>query len=60
MDFRTETAVDTEELLVHQSSQGQTVECLHAGVVHILRVLDLALLLEGEVLGEVTTLVVTP
>ena len=52
--------MDTEELLVHQSSQGQTVECLHAGVVHILRVLDLALLLEGEVLGEVTTLVVTP
>ena len=50
--------MNTEELLVHQSCQGETVEGLHAGVVHVLRVLDLALLLEGEVLCQVPALVV--
>ena len=39
MYLRTEAAVNTEELLVHQSCQGETVECLHAGVVDILSVL---------------------
>lgn len=37
-----ETAVDTEELFVHDSSQGQRAERLHARIVESLRVLALA------------------
>ncbi|KAI8035088.1 hypothetical protein M5D96_012181 [Drosophila gunungcola] len=51
-------AVHAQELLVHERRQRQAVERVHAGVVHALRVLDLALLLEGEVLGQVPALVV--
>ena len=52
--------MNTEKLLVHKCSQWQTVEGLHARVVHALRVLDFALLLEREVLREVSALVVAP
>ena len=53
-----EAAVHAQELLVHEGGERQAVEGVHARVVHALRVLDLALLLEGEVLGEVAALVV--
>ena len=49
-----------EKLLVHEGGEGKAVERLHARVVHALRVLDLALLLEREVLREVPALVVSP
>lgn len=50
--------MNAQELLIHESSQWQAVERVHARVVHSLRVFDLALLLEREILGQVTTLVV--
>ena len=37
-----ESAVDAEELLVHERGQREAVERVHARVVHALRVLDLA------------------
>ena len=40
MNLGTETSVDAEELLVHQSRQREAVECFHAGVVDSLGVLD--------------------
>jgi len=38
-DFRAQTSVHAEELLVEERSQRQAVERLHAGVVYLLRVL---------------------
>lgn len=58
--FGGEAAVDAEELLVHERRQRQAVEGVHARVVHLLRILDLALLFEGEVFSEMPALVVTP
>ena len=42
VDLWRQAAVDAEELLVHEGSQRQAVEGLHASVVHALGVLDLA------------------
>ena len=58
VDLGGQAPVDAEELFVHESGQGQAVESLHAGVVHGQGVLDNALLLEREVVGEVAALVV--
>jgi hypothetical protein len=55
----TETTVNTQELLVHNSSEGKGAERLHASLVHGLGVFVLALQLEGEVIGQMATLVVT-
>jgi hypothetical protein len=55
----TETTVDTQELLVHNSSEGKSAERLHASLVHSLGVFVLALELEGEVICQMATLVVT-
>lgn len=41
VDLRRKAPVHAEELLVHQGGQRQAVKCLHAGVVNLLRVLDL-------------------
>ncbi|TKW51225.1 hypothetical protein CTA1_2028 [Colletotrichum tanaceti] len=54
-----QTTVDAQELFVHDGSQGQAAEGLHAGLVNGLGVLVLALELEGKVVGQVATLVVT-
>jgi hypothetical protein len=51
--------VNTQELLVHNSSEGKSAERLHASLVHSLRVFVLALELEGEVICQMATLVVT-
>jgi len=59
VQFGTETTVDTQKLLVHNSSKGKSAERLHAGLVHSFRVFVLALELEGEVVGQMATLVVT-
>ena len=50
--------MNTQELAIHQRRQGQTVKCRHARFVHIIAVLDLALLFECEILGEVAALVI--
>lgn len=50
--------MDAQKLLVHDGSQGQTAEGLHAGLVDGLGVLVLALELESKVIGQVAALVV--
>ena len=50
--------MNTQELAIHQGGQGQTVKCGHARLVHYFAVLDLALLFEREVLGQMATLVI--
>lgn len=52
--------MDAEELLIHNSSQGQTAECVDAGVVDSLRVLVLALKLEGKIVRQMTAFMVSP
>ena len=48
-----------QELLVHDSSEGQRTEGVHAGFVDSLGVLVLAFELECEVVCQMATLVVT-
>ena len=52
-------AVYAQKLFVHDRPKGQHAGRLDACVVHTLGVLVLALCLEGEVVGQVTTLVVS-
>lgn len=59
MQLGTETTVNTQELLVHNSSEGKSTERLHASLVHGLGVFMLALQLEGEVISQMATFVVT-
>lgn len=47
-----------EKLLVHDSSQGQRAERVHACVVYSLGVLVLAFELECEVVGQMATFVI--
>lgn len=58
MELRAQPSVDAEELLVHNSSQGQRAERLHAGLVDGLGIFMPALQLEGEVIRKVAALVV--
>lgn len=51
--------MNAEELLVHHCRQRQTAERLHASFVNGLRILVLAFQLEGEVIGQMTALVVS-
>lgn len=51
--------MDTQELLVHNSSERKSAERLHASLVHGLGVFVLALKLEGEVIGQMATFMVT-
>jgi hypothetical protein len=55
----TETTVNTQELLVHNSSEGKSAERLHASLIHSLGVFVLALELKGKVICQMATLVVT-
>jgi hypothetical protein len=55
----TETTVNTQELLVHNSSEGKSAERLHASLVHSLGIFVLALELKGKVICQMATLVVT-
>ena len=50
--------MDAQELFVHDRSQWQRAEGLHASLVHPLRILVFALELEGEVVRQVTALMV--
>ena len=58
MDFGREAPVYAKELLVHESGQRQAVERLHARIVDTLRVFDLTLGLECEVLCQMPALVI--
>ena len=58
MQFRTQTAMNAEELLVHDSGKRERAERLHARFVYCLGVLVLAFKLEGKVIGKMATLVV--
>jgi hypothetical protein len=60
MQLWTETTVDTEELLVHDRRQRQTTEGINASVVDPFAIFMLALQLEGEIVCQVATFVVTP
>lgn len=42
IQFRRQSSMDTEELLIHHSSQRQRAEGLCAGIIHPLRVLVFA------------------
>lgn len=52
--------MDTEELLVHDRRQRQGTEGFDARLVDPFAILVLALQLEGKVVRQVATLVVTP
>ena len=42
VDFRRESSVHAEKLLIHEGSKRQAVESLHAGVIDAFRILNLA------------------
>ena len=52
-------SVYAQELLVHDGSEGQRTEGVHAGFIDGLGVLVLTLQLEGEVISQMTTFVVS-
>ena len=49
-----------QELFIHDSSQWQRAEGLHACFINIFRVFVLTLELKGEVVGQVPAFVITP
>jgi hypothetical protein len=59
VELGAQTAVYAEELLVHDRSQRQRAERVHACFVDGLGVLVLALELEGEVISQMPALVVS-
>jgi len=59
MELGAQTTVYAQELLVHDCSQRQCTERVHACFVDGLGVLVLALELEGEVIGQMPALVVS-
>lgn len=59
VELRAQSSVYTQELLVHDSGEGKRAESVHAGFVDSLGVLVLAFELEGEVVGQMATFVVT-
>ena len=58
MQLGAQTAMYAEELLVHDGSQGQCAERVHASIVYFLGVLVLAFELECEVVGQMSTFVI--
>jgi hypothetical protein len=59
VQLRAQSTVYTQELLVHDSSEGQCAERVHASFVDGLGVLVLALELECEVIGQMPALMVS-
>lgn len=47
-----------EKLLVHDGCQWQRAKSLHTGIVHLVRIFVLAFEFEGEVVGQMSALVV--
>jgi hypothetical protein len=60
MQFRAETTVNAEELLVHDRRQRQRTEGFEARLVDPFTIFVLALQLESEIIRQVTAFVVTP
>ena len=60
MQFRAETTVDAEELFVHNRRQRQRTERFQACLVDPFTIFVLALQLEGEVVRQVATFMITP
>lgn len=60
MQFRAETTVNAEELLVHDCRQRQRTERFQARLIDSLTIFVLAFQLESEVVCQVTAFVVTP
>jgi hypothetical protein len=60
MQLGTETTVDAEELFVHNCRQRQRTEGFQACFVEPFTIFVLALQLEGEVVGQMATFVITP
>jgi len=59
MQLGTQSTVYAQELLIHDGSQGQRTKRVHAGFVNSLGIFVFALQLEGEVVGQMTALVVS-
>jgi len=59
VQFRTETSMNTEKLLVHNSGQRQSTERIHTSFIYTLRILVLTLKFEGKVVSQMTTLVIS-
>jgi len=59
MQLGAEATMDTEELFVHDGSQGQGAERIHTRIIDPFRVFMLALKLEGEIVCEMATFVVS-
>jgi hypothetical protein len=59
VELWTQTTVYTQELLVHDRSQRQCAERVHACFIYCLRVLVLALELECEVISQMSAFVVS-
>jgi beta-lactam-binding protein with PASTA domain len=59
VELGAQATVYTQKLLVHDCCQRQCTERVHAGLIHGLRVLVLALKLECEVISQVPAFVVS-
>ena len=59
MELRAQSSVYAQELFVHNSSKGKRTEGVHTGLIDSLRVLMLAFELEGEVIRQMATFMVT-
>ena len=59
VQLRAETTVNTEELLVHNRRQRQRTERLDTGLVDPFAIFVFALQLEGKVISQVATFVVS-
>lgn len=59
VELGAQTAMYTQELLVHNRSERQCAERLHTGFVNGLAILVLALQLKGEVVSQMSTLMIS-
>jgi hypothetical protein len=58
MQLGAEATMDTEELFIHDGSQGQGAEGIHTRIIDLFRIFMLALKFEGEVVCQMATFVV--
>lgn len=59
MKLWAKTTVNAQELFVHYRGKREGAEGLHAGIVYPLGVFVLAFELEGEIIGQMSALVVS-
>lgn len=58
MQLWAQPSMYTQELLVHNGGQWQRAEGFHAGFINVLGILMLTLEFEGEVVSQMSTLMV--